>query len=355
MKNPLVTVVIDTYNYGRYVEEAINSVLTQRFSADQMEILVVDDGSTDDTPERLRKFEGRIQHLRKPNGGQASAFNLGFDCAQGEIIALLDADDVWLPEKLERVCETFADNPDAGMVYHRAALWRENEETFADNYFVPISGRVSESREAMLRYPMISTSCLAFRRKALQELLPLPEILHSQADAFLTALIISVAPVVALPEFLGKYRLHGANLFQMDMMNASPRQIEHRMEMRAALLAEIERWLERRGYDLESPNLRDYLKQWTKAQEVDGFALCAPGRWEYFLHLFEYPRIYSDIMTRRHRVYSFMRAFAALFLGYSYLYLLDDTRSWYKRQLGKFTRETRSHREVKPTTEEANG
>src|SRR5215475_12385935 len=98
MKAPLVTVVIDTYNYGRYIEDAINSVLAQRFPSDQMEILVVDDGSTDDTPERLCKFEGHIQHLRKPNGGQASAFNLGFARAQVEIIALLDADDVWLPE-----------------------------------------------------------------------------------------------------------------------------------------------------------------------------------------------------------------------------------------------------------------
>ncbi len=103
MKAPFFTVVIDTYNYGQYVEEAVSSVLTQEFPAEEREILVVDDGSTDDTQERLRKFGDAIRYLRKTNGGQASAFNFGFEQARGEIIALLDADDVWLPGKLQSV------------------------------------------------------------------------------------------------------------------------------------------------------------------------------------------------------------------------------------------------------------
>src|SRR5258706_5825190 len=123
MKTPFFSVLIDTYNYGEYIEEAVSSALAQDFPPEQREILVVDDGSTDDTQERLRKFGEAIHYLRKPNGGQASAFNFGFERARGEVIALLDADDVWLPEKLGRVYEIFERHPAAGMVYHRVHLW----------------------------------------------------------------------------------------------------------------------------------------------------------------------------------------------------------------------------------------
>src|SRR5271170_2534730 len=114
MTAPLFTVLINTFNYGKYVEEAVRSVLEQDFPAQQVEILVVDDGSTDDTEQRLEKFGGAIRYLKKPNGGQASAFNFGWPHARGEFIALLDADDVWLPNKLRRVDEAFLSQPDAG-------------------------------------------------------------------------------------------------------------------------------------------------------------------------------------------------------------------------------------------------
>jgi glycosyltransferase involved in cell wall biosynthesis len=330
MNAPLVTVLIDTYNYGHYIDEAVESVLAQGLPHEQCEILVVDDGSTDDTAERLRKYGTAIRYLCKPNGGQASAFNFGFAEARGEIVATLDADDLWLSGKLRRVCETFEKNPDAGMVYHRTYLWRGGDEVTNDSYFVEVSGRVPESRFSLLRYPMVGTSCLAFRRDTLNKLLPVPEALRSQADAYLTALIIFVAPVVAVPEFLAKYRLHGANLFQASAGGAARDGVAHRMAMRAALLAEIRKWLERNGHELSSPDLRAYLKQWTKAQELDSFDLHKPGRWKYFRHLLEFPRVYAEIMSSRHRAYSYVRAFSALILGYDHLYLLETLRTRYK-------------------------
>jgi glycosyltransferase involved in cell wall biosynthesis len=334
MSAPFISVLIDSYNYGHFVEEAIESVLGQDFPREQFEILVVDDGSTDDTAERLKKYGQAIRYLRKPNGGQASAFNFGFAAARGEIVALLDADDLWLPDKLRRVCETFEKNPGAGMVYHRTHLWR-GEHLEDDSYFVDVSGRVPESRVSLLRYPMVGTSCLAFRRDALSKLLPVPEALRSQADAYLTALIIFVSPVVALPEFLAKYRLHGANLFQTSVAGAAHGMIEHRMAMRGALLAEIRVWLERSGHDLASPDLRAYLKQWTKAQELDSFNLKKPGRWKYFRHLVELPRVYGEIMSSRHRAYRYVRAFSALILGYDHLDLLEKFRRGYKGLFGR--------------------
>src|SRR5713101_8988581 len=235
MKAPFFTVLIDTYNYGEFIEEAVSSVLAQDFPAAQREILVVDDGSTDDTRQRLQKYKGEILYLRKQNGGQASAFNFGFEHARGEVIALLDADDVWLPRKLRRVHEEFERHPEAGMVYHRVHLWNGTHEISGDTYFVPVSGRVPENRRALLQYPMMATSCLAFRREALQKLSPVPESLRFQADAYLTALVIFVAPVAAVPEVLGKYRLHGANLFQTNEERVSRSQVEHRIDRKSVV------------------------------------------------------------------------------------------------------------------------
>ncbi len=137
---------------------------------------------------------------------------------------------------------------------------------------------------------MVGTSCLAFRREALQKLLPVPESLRFQADAYLTALIIFVAPVAAVTEFVGKYRLHGANLFQTNGDRDSCGQIERRMAVRDALLREIQNWLQMHGA------------------------------------LLDFPLTYGEIMTPRHRTYSYIRAFAALLLGYHHLHVLDDVR-----------------------------
>src|SRR5437016_5071357 len=149
MKAPFFTVLIDTYNHGEFVEDAVSSVLAQDFPAEEREILVVDDGSTDDSEERLRKFGEKIRYLRKKNGGQASAFNFGFEHARGEVIALLDADDVWLPAKLGQVYEEFERHPAAGMVYHRLYLWDGRAHLSEDTYFIPVSGHVTESRRAL--------------------------------------------------------------------------------------------------------------------------------------------------------------------------------------------------------------
>jgi len=119
-----VTVLVDTYNYGRFIEEAIDSVLAQDFPPEQMEILVVDDGSADDTADRVRKYGDRIQYFYKPNGGQASAFNFGIRRARGEIVAFLDGDDYWLPGKLQRIVAEFEKHPEAGMAYHNCFCQR---------------------------------------------------------------------------------------------------------------------------------------------------------------------------------------------------------------------------------------
>ena len=324
MTAPLFTVLIDTYNYGRYIEDAVRSVLAQNFALEQVEILVVDDGSTDDTAERLKQFGTAIRYLHKTNGGQASAFNYGFAEARGEFIALLDADDAWLPDKLKRIYEALLQDARAGMVYHRVYLCPENGELSKDGHFAAVSGQVTKNRAALLSYPMMQTSCLVFRRETLQELLPVPEVLRTQADAYLTALVIFVAPVLAVDEYLAKYRVHGTNLFHGAQGQASASQLENRMAMRTALVEEIRRWLAAHGRNVDAKDVRDYLKQWRKAQEADSYVLRAPNRLTYFRHLVEYPAIYGELMTRRHIVHSYARAAAGLLLGYRHMHYFDE-------------------------------
>lgn len=324
MTAPLFTVLIDTFNYGKYIEDAVRSVVEQDCPAEQYEVLVVDDGSTDDTAARLEKFGGRIRYERKANGGQASAFNYGMERARGEFVALLDADDVWLPSKLRRVQEALQGQPETGMVYHRLYEWSSDGQLSTRGHFVGASGRIPQSRFWLLCYPMMQTSSLVFRRQALQELLPVPEVLRTQADAYLTALIIFICPVLAIDEYLGKYRVHDANVYRRGGGQPGEAQLKNRMQMREALTREIRGWMREHGVDIECGNIRDYLAQWRKAQEVDGFALRAPGRWRFFRHLIEYPQLYRELMGQRQLVFSYARSLAALALGYQHIHLFDE-------------------------------
>ena len=106
MKNSLVSIILDNYNYADFLGEAIQSVLSQTYC--NYEILLVDDGSTDHSKEIIQQYVlqcDRIVPIFKENGGQTSAFNAAFKKASGEIIALLDSDDYWYPQKLERIVE----------------------------------------------------------------------------------------------------------------------------------------------------------------------------------------------------------------------------------------------------------
>ncbi|NQT82438.1 glycosyltransferase [bacterium] len=142
MGSPTVSVVISTYNYGRFLAEAIDSVLAQTYK--DYEIIVVDDGSTDNTREVVQPYTDLpnfIYHV-KPNGGQPSALNKGIQLSRGRFIAFLDADDKWLPEKLERQMPLFEGRPQVGVVYCRRALFNE-ERVIGDHYSKPLrSGMV---------------------------------------------------------------------------------------------------------------------------------------------------------------------------------------------------------------------
>lgn len=127
-KPPLVSVIIPTYNRVRVISHAIESALQQTLT--DYEIIVVDDGSTDNTREFLsRNFANRVRYIGKPNNeGLASARNTGIEASRGTYIALLDDDDLWLPEKLALQVELAQKNPSLGLVYCGACKVNEDGE-----------------------------------------------------------------------------------------------------------------------------------------------------------------------------------------------------------------------------------
>jgi glycosyltransferase involved in cell wall biosynthesis len=339
------TVLVDTYNYGHFIEEAIDSVLAQNFPPEQMEILVVDDGSADNTAERVRKYGNRIQYFCKPNGGQASTFNFGITRARGEIIAFLDGDDYWLPGKLRRVVAEFEKHPEAGMVYHNFCCKRgSSADSVQDSGLSGVSGFVADNRKSLLGFDLYPTATLAFRRSVLARLLPVPESLIVQADAHLTACVIFVAPIVYIDQPLAVYRVHadniwncvantplGCNIFEGDP--AAKARLQRRVVTTRAIREGVREWLEKNSFDVGRPDLRAFLMRWTFSSRISEFALSPPGRLRFFRHLLEQSWYFGSQMTWRHLAVHYANAFGSLFVGYRNFHRLDEWRLAVKRSI----------------------
>jgi len=121
---PKVSIVIPTYNTGRYVLDAIDSVLSQTHP--HIELIVVDDGSTDETPALLEQHKGNFICFRQANGGQSSAMNFGWKQSTGELLGYLSADDLLHPNAIERIVATLAARPDAVLAYPDFRIIDEN-------------------------------------------------------------------------------------------------------------------------------------------------------------------------------------------------------------------------------------
>jgi glycosyltransferase involved in cell wall biosynthesis len=327
MSEPLITVLITTYNYGRFIEEAIDSVVAQKLPQERVQIVVVDDGSTDDTVERVRKYGGRVEYYRKANGGQASALNLGIAKARGEILALLDADDLFLPGKLARVAEAFAENPALGMVYHRMEEWHVGTGERPEwGDFYAVSGDARKEPEKFVRYVPQPTSCITFRRSSLKGLLPIPEEITMLADCYLVALIPFQAPVLALEEFLTIYRIHGGNQYSTGETQVGAESATKRLRMWQIVIAAMQKWLEDHGYSRKQAAVRSLLDRWKLLLQREEFAIQAPGRLQFFWYLLQSHRYQRHRMSWRLLVINYFNAAGALVVGYRNFWRLDEQR-----------------------------
>jgi glycosyltransferase involved in cell wall biosynthesis len=121
-RSPLVSVIVPCHNAAPFIREAVESVLSQTHQ--NIQVIVVDDGSTDDSVDRIADLRDRIEVIQQPNSGPAVARNAGLEAAKGEMIAFLDADDAWHHRKLEVQTRHVLDHPDCGIVYSRWLDWR---------------------------------------------------------------------------------------------------------------------------------------------------------------------------------------------------------------------------------------
>src|SRR4051812_39241488 len=207
------SVVVNNFNYGRYVAAAIDSALAQTHPA--TEVIVVDDGSTDDSRAVIAGYGDRVRAVLKDNGGQGSAFNAGFAASTGDVVCFLDADDVLDPEAMERAVEAFADG--AAKVH-----WplRVIDDDGAWDGTVRPSGPLSHgdlrdhiAADGSESYTTVPTSGNAWARWALERVLPLDaERYRLFADGYLCTLVPLYGHVTALDEPLGGYRVHATNL-----------------------------------------------------------------------------------------------------------------------------------------------
>lgn len=155
--SPMVSVVIPVYNNAAHVRKAIDSVLGQDYRP--LEVIVVDDGSTDETPGILESYGGAIRVLEQENAGAAAARNAGISAAQGELIAFLDADDYWLPGKLNIQVAYLQRNPDVGLVYNAWKVIAEDEATAPDASLDQDRFAIEHDKSGWI-YPMLLEECI---------------------------------------------------------------------------------------------------------------------------------------------------------------------------------------------------
>ena len=239
---PKASVVIDNHNYGRFLRAAVDSALAQD-AGGEVEVIVVDDGSTDDSREILASYGARVTVMAQDRQGQASAFNAGLAAAKGGIVCLLDSDDVFLPGKIAAALEAFEDP--AVACAQNFLHDTDAKLTPAPRRFPAWPARYTLDDLVAGRTQFTATSGLAFRRETLQTLLPIPKDLFYYLDDFLTAHALFFGEIANIPVVYGLHRMHGDNWCAGGLEN--PVKLERDFIDRAAFGARRDAWLAERG------------------------------------------------------------------------------------------------------------
>lgn len=209
----LVSIIITSFNYGRFIRETIDSALNQTYP--YVEVIVVDDGSADDSRQIIASYASRVVPIFKENGGLASAINAGFAVSRGDLVCLLDSDDAFLPQKVSRVVDAWKAQPGAAIVYHQMQTVDARNNRLGRPW--PRAVWNGDLRSRVERsggwWPHPNTSALSFTRSYLERMLPVPEPNRSvYPDPYLAGPAAFVGPVTGLRAPLARYRLHGQNL-----------------------------------------------------------------------------------------------------------------------------------------------
>ncbi|MBW2646296.1 MAG: glycosyltransferase [Deltaproteobacteria bacterium] len=206
--NPKVSIIIPVYNGERYIAQAIESALTQTYR--KFEIIVVNDGSTDNSYEKIKPFLPSVKYIFQENQGVAAARNTAIKNSSGEFIAFLDQDDLWLPEKLELQVDYLLHNPDVGLVHSNMSYINEEGKSIQREFDFPsrIAGRCFG--ELFIKNKIAILTVL-LRRDCLDKV-GLFNVQFSGVDDYDLLLRVSrYYPVWHINQSLAGYRLHGSN------------------------------------------------------------------------------------------------------------------------------------------------
>jgi glycosyltransferase involved in cell wall biosynthesis len=219
---PSVGIVINNYNYGRFLPAAIESAREQTHP--NVDVTVVDDGSTDDSRQILREYADSVTLVLKENGGQASALNAGMERCESDVVLFLDADDTLRPQAAARVAAAFAADPEIAKVQFRMeVIDAEGHPTGALKPPVHLPMPRGDQRRAELAFPFdlawLPTSANAFRVDALRTILPIPEAAFPVcgADWYVIHLMTLLGRVESIEEACGCYRVHGDNNYEPEI------------------------------------------------------------------------------------------------------------------------------------------
>ncbi|MEO0516613.1 MAG: glycosyltransferase [Cyanobacteria bacterium P01_A01_bin.116] len=208
---PLVSIIINNYNYEEFLQEAIDSALNQTY--DNVEVIVVDDGSTDGSRTIIESYSDRIIPIFQKNGKQGAAFNNGFKNSTGELILFLDADDMLYSNTVEKVIESWT--PEMSKVHFRLQVVNTQGDPTGPCYpprHQPLaSGEVYKELLSKGAYTGVSTSGNVLSRHALEKVMPIPFEYRLTSDDYLSTLIPFYGEVGAVDKPLGAYRIHTSN------------------------------------------------------------------------------------------------------------------------------------------------
>jgi glycosyltransferase involved in cell wall biosynthesis len=210
---PLISIIVNNYNYDTFLPEAIESALGQSYP--YVEVIVVDDGSADRSQSIITSYGDRVTPVFKKNGGQASACNAGFAKSHGDVVVLLDADDVLLPHAARSIAPLFSSEAVAKVHWPLVEILRDGRKT--GNLVPSTALQDGDLRDRLIQegpHGVVSpqTSGNAWARAFLERVLPMPEgAFRLLADAYLFTLAPLFGRVTAVQEPLSLYRVHGTN------------------------------------------------------------------------------------------------------------------------------------------------
>jgi glycosyltransferase involved in cell wall biosynthesis len=223
--NLLVSIIIDNYNSRPFIKDAIDSALNQTYP--NLEIIVVDDASTDGSQKIISSYGDRILPIIKSkNEGQLSAYNTGFSKAKGDILFVLDGDDIFYPDKVEKIVKIYEKSEHFSdlLIYHELNCIDKDSRFLGSKVPDPllhklptnIYQKVCDRKLNFADFSFATSSGMAISRELARSIFPLPELknVKARADSFVYTLAALLGKVYGIDQTLGEFRIHGNNYHQ---------------------------------------------------------------------------------------------------------------------------------------------